>query len=188
MVLNKKLSFFDFLRSALYGLLKVNGWMLLFKEKEWKHSLMDSILLTVDNTDHIDEFQINGVGFDYNYPKFLIRLDEFVLNVERCNNVNEFLILTKLDFEQEQYLKRRLFGKELENMDCLMLTRNYLCSVTLGHTFNDNFLFVDLNLDYIPCSSMHSEGRRVINKVIPPCKLVKMRHIMMLFIHNEVIN
>ena len=108
---------------------------------------MDSFVLTVDDVDHVDEIQINGLGFDYEYPKSLVHLDEFAFNVERCKNVDEFLILTKLDFEQEHYIKRRLFGKEFENMDCPILTRNYLHSVTLGHTFNDDFVFMDLNLD-----------------------------------------
>ena len=62
--------------------LKLMGGCCFLKKKSGKHSLMDSVFLTVDDTDHIDELQMNGVGFDYNYPKVLIRLDEFALNVE----------------------------------------------------------------------------------------------------------
>ena len=58
--------------------------------------------------------------------------------------------------------------------------------MTMSHTFHDNFRFVGLDLNYIPCSLMHSEGRRSINEMIPPCKLAKIHQIMMAFIHSEI--
>ena len=69
-------------------------------------------------------------------------------------------MLTKMDFEQEWYIKKKLHGKEFENMDCPDLVKNYLCGVTLLHTFDDDFTFVDFNSTCIPCSWMHSEKRR----------------------------
>ena len=106
--------------------------------------------------------------------------------MEKCKSISEFLALTKLDFNQECYLKKRFFGKEFENFDCPTSTKNYLWCVTMSHTFHDNFRFVGLDLHYIPCSLMHSEGRSSINETIPPCKLVKIRQIMMAFIHSEI--
>ena len=96
------------------------------------------------------------------------------------------MVLTKLDFNQECYLKKRFFGKEFENFDCPTLTKNSLWCVTMSHTFHDNFRFVGLDLNYIPCSLMHSEGRRLINETISPCKLAKICQIMMAFIHSEM--
>ena len=55
---------------------------------------------------------------DYEYSRHTLRLDEFALNMECCQNFREFLLLTKLDFPQEHYTKRVLYGKEFENMDC----------------------------------------------------------------------
>ena len=123
---------------------------------------MESVKLTMDEVDHVDEVQINGVHFNYEYFRSILRLDDFAFNVERCKNVLEFLVflvLTKMDFEQEWYIKNRLYGKESENMDCPDLVKNYLCGVTLSHTFNDDFTFVDFNSMCIPCSWMHSEKR-----------------------------
>ena len=112
----------------------------------------------IDDIDHVDEIQINGVNFDYDYPKFLLHLEDYSFNVEKCKSISEFLVLTKLDFNQEHYLKKRFFGKEFENFDCSTLTKNYLLCMTMSHTFHDNFCFVDLDLNYILCSLMHSEG------------------------------
>ena len=72
----------------------------------------------MDNLDCVDEIQMNGLHVDYEYSRHTLRLDEFALKVERCRNFREFLLLTKLDFPQEHYMKRVLYGKEFENMDC----------------------------------------------------------------------
>ena len=147
---------------------------------------MDSVNLTIDEVDHVDEIQINGLHLDYEYFKTALGLDDFAFNVEHCKNLTEFLVLTKMDFEQECYIKKRMYGKEFENMDCPSLVRNYLHAVTLLHMFNDDFTFVDLNLGYILCSSMHGKGRLSLNQVVPPCKLAKIRLMMMAFVHSQI--
>ena len=86
--------------------LRLMGGYLFLKKKDGKHSLMDSFSLTIDNIDHVDEIQINGVNFDYDYPKFLLHLEDYSFNVEKCKSISEFLVLTKLDFNQERYLKK----------------------------------------------------------------------------------
>ena len=86
--------------------LRLMGGYLFLKKKDGKHSLMDSFSLMIDKVDHVDEIQINGVNFDYDYPKFLLRLEDYSFNVEKCKSISEFLVLTKLDFNQERYLKK----------------------------------------------------------------------------------
>ena len=113
-------------------------------------------------------------------------MDEFALNVEHCRNFREFLLLTKQDFLQEHYTKRVLYEKEFENMDCRNLVKNYLHAVTLTQTFSDDFTFFKMDLNYIPCSSMHSKKRGPINEVVPPCELAKMHLIMIGFVHSQI--
>ena len=83
-------------------------------------------------------------------------------------------------------MKRVLYGKEFENMDCQDLVKNYLPAVTLAQTFSDDFTFFKMDLNYIPCSSMHSEKRRPINEVVPLCELAKMCLIMIGFVHSQI--
>ena len=80
-----------------------------------------------------------------------------------------------------------MFGREFENHNFPSLTKNYLRCITLDQTFSDNFVFVGLNLKYIPCSLMHNESRHPLNQVVPPCKLAKIRHVMMAFINSEIL-
>ena len=140
----------------------------------------------VDDVNHVNEVQIHGVRVLYEHFKHVERLDKCAFNVEQCCNMNEFLLLAKMDFEREKMIKRCLFGKEFENMDCPDLMRTYLRAITLGQTFNDEFTFVSLCRDYIPCSAMHSKKRRSMNVTMSPCELAKMCLMMMAFIHNEV--
>ena len=102
-------------------------------------------------------------------------------------SLSEFVVLMKMDFQQERHLRKRIFGQEFENHDCLSLTKNYLRCITLDLTFSDDFVFVGLNLKYIPCSQMHNERRCPLNQVVPPCKLAKIRHVMMAFINSEIL-
>ena len=166
--------------------LKLMGGYCFLKTKKGKKSLMESVKLTMDEVDHVDEVQINGVHFDYEYFGSILHLDDFAFNVERCKKVLEFLVLTKIHFEQEQYIKKRLYGKEFENMDCHDVVKNYLHGVTLLHTFNDDFTFVDFNSMCIPCSWMHSEKRHSLSKVVSPCEMAKMHLVMMSFVHNQI--
>ena len=164
--------------------LKLMGGLCFLKFKNSKKSLQKRVTLMVDNVDHVNEVQINGVS--YEHFKHVEHLDKCAFDVEWCYNMNNFLSLTKMDFEQEKTIKRHFFGKEFENMDCPDLTRTYLRAITLGQTFNDEFTFVSLPHDYIPCSAMHSEKRRSTNVTMSSCELAKMRLMMMAFIHNEV--
>ena len=178
--------FFILLGQHYTACLKLMGCYCFLKTKKGKKSLMESVKLTMDEVDHVDEVQINGVHFDYKYFRSILHLDDFAFNVERCKNISEFLVLTKKDFEQEQYIKTRLYGKEFENMDCPNLVKNYLRGVMLSHTFNDDFTFVDFNSTCIPCSWMHSEKRRSLNKVVSQCEMAKMHLVMMSFVHNQI--
>ena len=148
--------------------------------------MMEKAGITVNDVDYVDGTQINELYIDYEYSNIVLRLNEFAFNAERCKDVIDFLLLRNMDFEQERYIKKRLYGREFENMDCPKLVKNYLRCITLSHTFNDDFTFVDLNLDYLPCTSRHSEKRRPLNLVVSPCKLVKIRLMMMTFVHKQV--
>ena len=55
----------------------------------------------------------------------IVHLEEYAFNVEQCNNMNEFLLLTKMDFTKESSIKSRLFGRQFENKDCPNLTKCY---------------------------------------------------------------
>ena len=90
----------------------------------------------------IDELMINGVRMDNDFFNDIVRLEEYAFNVERCNDMTEFLLLTKMDFTTESSIKSRLFGRQFENMDCPDLTKCYLRAITLSQTFNDDFVFV----------------------------------------------
>ena len=56
----------------------------------------------------------------------------------------------------------------------------------LAQTFRDDFTFFKMDLNYIWCSSMHSEKRHPINEVMPPCELAEMHLIMIGFIHSQM--
>ena len=43
--------------------------------------------------------------------------------MERCNQMIEFLLLTKHDFDRESTLKQNMFGKSLENHNCPEFTK-----------------------------------------------------------------
>ena len=74
--------------------LRLMGGYLFLKKKDGKHSLMDSFSLVIDDIDHVDEIQINGLNFDYDYPKFLLCLEDYYFNGEKCKSISEFLVLT----------------------------------------------------------------------------------------------
>ena len=99
--------------------------------------------------------------------------------------MNEFLLLTKMDFTKKSSIKSRLLGRQFENMDCPNLTNCYLRAITLSQTFNDDFMFVAKAKD-IPCTRLHANKGRAINTTVPPCELTKIRLMMMVFIHKEI--
>ena len=91
----------------------------------------------------IDEVMINSVRMDNDFFNDIVCLEEYAFNIELCNEMNEFLLLTKMDFMKESSIKARLFGRQSENMDCPDLTKCYLRAITLSQTFNNNFVFVE---------------------------------------------
>ena len=81
----------------------------------------------------------------------------------------DFIMLIKMDFTQEAYIKRRLFGRQFENMACPSLTKCYMRCITIGQTFSDTFSFVELERSYISCTSFKDGHiRRLINKCVKP--------------------
>ena len=135
----------------------------------------------------IDELMIKGVMTESDFFTDIEHLDEYTFSIEKCVNVREFLILTKMDFTGEDAIKQRLFGKLFENVDCLELTKYYLRLITLTQTFNDNFTFVGNGIDIL-CSTMHSDKGCQVNVPIPPCELTRIRLMMMAFIQNEIMD
>ena len=85
---------------------------------------------------------INSVRMDNDFFIDIVHLEEYAFNIELCNNMNEFLLLTKMDFMKESSIKARLFGRQFENMDWPNLTKCYLRAITLSQTFNYDFVFV----------------------------------------------
>ena len=99
--------FFD--RSSLHGILKANGQLYVFKEETWRY-VNDRFRLELDDVSHVDEIQINGMNFCYKHTLSLHRLEGHLFNVERCMSLSEFVVLAKMDFQQERHLRKRMFG------------------------------------------------------------------------------
>ena len=72
--------------------------------------MMDSFRLELDDVNHVDEIQINGMNLCYEHTLSLHRLEEHLFNVERTMFLSELVVLTKMDFQQERRLKKRMFG------------------------------------------------------------------------------
>ena len=137
------------------------------------------------DADLIDEVMINSVRIDNDFFNDIVCLEEYAFNIELCNEMNEFLLLTKMDFMKESSIKARLFGRQFENMDCPDLTKCYLRAITLSQTFNNNFVFVGKTKN-IPCTRLHADKGHAINTTIPLCELSKICLMMMTFIHKEI--
>ena len=126
-------------RSSLYGVSSINGWKFVIKKKNGNRSLMDSFKMAMNDVEFIEEVQINyGVIIESCIIKD--KLTDKAFNVENCCSLRDFVILIKMDFPQENYIKRRLFEQCFENMDCPSLTKCYMRCITLGQTFSDVFL------------------------------------------------
>ena len=76
----------------------------------YRNPVLDSFRLELDDVSHVDEIQINGMNFCYEHTLSLHRLEGHSFNVERCMSLSEFVVLTKMDFQQERHLKKRMFG------------------------------------------------------------------------------
>ena len=128
------------------------------------------------------EFMINSDCFND-----LERLENYAFSVEKCDNMQDLLLLTKMDFEKECDIKEYLFEKSFENLDCPKLTSCFLRLIVLSQTFNDNFTFVGRTGE-IPCSKLWGDASRPVKERLPPCVLAKLRLAMTPFIHKQIMN
>ena len=165
--------------------LQLMGGNLFLRKRNSKLSMMESFKMLMKGVEFVQEVQINsGASHDETFNE----LSTKPFNAEKCRNILDFIMLIKMDFPQEVYIKRRLFGRWFENMACPSLTKCYMRCITIGQTFSDMFSFVELEKSYIPCTSFKdSHVRRLINKCVKPCALTMMRHVMMAFIQSEVL-
>ena len=137
------------------------------------------------DVEFVQEVQINSGA---SHGETFNELSTKSFNTEKCRNILDFVTLIKMDFPQEAYIKRRLFGRQFENMACPSLTKCYMRCITIGQTFSNTFSFVELEKCYIPCTSFKDGHiRRLINKCVKLCTLTMMRHVMMTFIQSEVL-
>ena len=172
-------------RSSLCAIPTANGRKFVFKERNSKVSMMESFKMLMKDVEFVEEVQINS-GASHNETFNELSTKSF--NTEKHRNILDFITLIKMDFPQEVYIKRRLFGRRFENMACPSLTKCYMRCITIGQTFSNTFSFVELEKSYIPCTSFKDgHVRRLINKCVKPCALTMMRHVMMAFIQSEVL-
>ena len=136
------------------------GGNVLLRKKNGNHSLMDSFKMSINEVDHVQDVQINYGAYTQSHPSS--KLVEYAFNIENCSSLRDFVLLTKMDFSQEHYIKRHLFGKSFENMECPSLTKCYMRCITIGQTFSDTFSFVDLEKCYIHCSFFKDGGLMLI--------------------------
>ena len=172
-------------RLLLCGIPTANGRKFVFKEKNGKVSMMESFKMSMKDVEFVQEVQINsGASHDETFNELYTKS----FNIEKCRDILDFITLIKMDFPQEAYIKRRLFGRQFENMTCPSLTKCYMRCITIGQTFSDMFSFIELEKCYIPCTSFKDgHVRRLINKCVKPCTLTMMRHVMMAFILSEIL-
>ena len=135
----------------------------------------------------VDELMINGMRMEYDFFNNVVQLEEYAFSVKRCNNMNKFLLLSKLDFNKESSIKNKLFGHDFKNEECPDLTKCHLRTISLSQTFNDDFVFVEKSVD-IPHDHLHNNNGRTINEQVPPCELMCIRLMMMSFIHKEILS
>ena len=161
------------------------GGNLFLRKKNGKVSMMESFKMSMKDVEFVQEVQINsGASYDETFNE----LHTKSFNTEKCRNILDFITLIKMDFPQEAYIKRRLFGKRFENMACPSLTKCYMRCITIGQTFSNTFSFIELEKCYIPCISFKDgHVRRLINKCVKLCTLTMMRHVMMAFIQSEIL-
>ena len=124
--------------------------MYYYEKKNGNRSLMDSFNMSINEVYYVQDVQINYGACTQSRASN--KLAEYAFNVENCSSLCYFVLLTKMDCSQERYIKRRLFGKSFENMECPSLMKCYMRCITIGQTFSDTFSFVDLEKCHIPCS------------------------------------
>ena len=64
--------------------LKLMGGYCFLKSKDGKKSLMESASVIMDDVDHVDEIQINGLHIGYEHFQNALRLDSFAFDIEHC--------------------------------------------------------------------------------------------------------
>ena len=165
--------------------LQLMGGNLFLWKRNGKVSMMESFKMLMKDVEFVQEVQINSGA---SHGETFNELSTKSFNTEKCRNILDFITLIKMDFPQEAHIKRRLFGRQFENMACPSLTKCYMRCITIGQTFSDTFSFVELEKCYILCTSFKDNHvRRLINKCVKPCALTMMRHVMMAFIQSEVL-
>ena len=153
--------------------LQLMGGNLFLRKRNGKVSMMESFKMLMNDVEFVQEVQLNSASHENN--ETLNELSTKSFNTEKCRNILDFITLIKMDFPQEAYIKRRLFGRQFENMACPSLTMSYMRCITIGQTFSNTFSFVELEKSYIPCTSFKDgHVRRLINKCVKPCVLTMM--------------
>ena len=84
--------------------LRLMGNYTFLRKKHGCMSMIDSFHLELDDVSHVDEIQINGMNFCYEHTLSLHQLKGHLFNVERCMSLSEFVLLTKMDFQQERHI------------------------------------------------------------------------------------
>ena len=149
------------------------GGNLFLRKRNGKVSMMELFKMSMNNVEFVQEVQINSASHENN--ETLNELSTKSFNTEKCRSILDFIMLIKMDFPQEAYIKRRLFGRWFENMACPSLTKCYMRCIMIGQTFSDTFSFIELEKSYIPCTSLKDDQvRRLINKCVKPCVLTMM--------------
>ena len=69
-----------------------------------KKPLYKEQMFYVEDIDLIDHLMINGVSVEHDSLESLIRLEENAFSVEKCDDMVDFLLLSKMDFEEESKL------------------------------------------------------------------------------------
>ena len=153
--------------------LQLMGGNLFLRKRNGKVSMMESFKMSMNDVEFVQEVQINSASNENN--ETLNELSTKSFNTEKCRNILDFITLIKMDFPQEAYIKRKLFGRRFENMACPSLTKCYVRCITTGQTFSNMFSFIELEKSYIPCTSFKDGHiRRLINKCVKPCALTMM--------------
>ena len=130
--------------------LQLMGGNLFLRKRNGKVSTMELFKMLMKDVEFVQEVQINnGASHDETFNE----LSTKSFNTEKCRNILDFIMLIKMDFPQEVYIKRRLFGRQFENMACPSLTKCYMRFIMIGQTFSDTFSFIELEKSCILCTS-----------------------------------
>ena len=76
--------------------------------------MMESFKMLMKDVEFVQEVQINS---DASHDETLNELSTKCFDTEKCRNILDFITLIKMDFPQEAYIKRRLFGRRFEKYD-----------------------------------------------------------------------